>query len=69
MIQILFEIFKRQANLVYCTAVNSLILLYGRDIQSSFSGCNLVKGKTDLLADHRNTIVLCFIENVINNIP
>lgn len=55
MIQI-FE--KRQTNLVCFKAVYSLILLYSHDILSFFSVHNFVIGKTDLLADHRITIVL-----------
>lgn len=56
MIQILE---KRQTNLVCFKAVDSLILLYSHDTQSFFSAHNFIIGKTDLLADHRITIVLC----------
>lgn len=56
-IQILVQNFKRQANSIYSKAVNSLILLYGRDLRSFYTGRNFVIGATDLLADHRNTIL------------
>lgn len=50
---------ETKENLVCFKAVDPLILLYRRDIQSFFSAHNYVIGKTDLLADHRITIVLC----------
>lgn len=58
---------KTQASLLYSKTADPLSLLYDM-IESSFSGCNFVMDKTDLLAGQSNTTVLCFTESVVNNI-